>query len=153
VTGNTRNYLDGKIQEKSETKLIMMSLSMLNQLTGEQKELLLMLKIKDNVAHAGLSPQLVQLKVLILLQERPMLYNHSQNNNLSLATNFLIVDVMEDQWILHLCGLKATHSCSRRLILTLQERLKKMENALTKNQRERAQLKIIKMSNQRIKTN
>jgi hypothetical protein len=28
-----------------------------------------------------------------------------------------------------------------------------MENALTKNQRERAQLKIIKMSNQRIKTN
>merc|ERR1711981_292420 len=69
VSGNTREFLDGKILEERETKLNMMRLTLLLLSTGERKELLPPSKIKEIVVHAGLSLPLVLLKVLTSWQE------------------------------------------------------------------------------------
>jgi len=55
----------------------------LTQLTGELKELLIQLKTKDNVDHAGLSQPLLPLKENTLLR--------LENSFLSLNNNLLIV--------------------------------------------------------------
>ena len=75
----------------------MMIQTSLTQLTGELKELLIQLKTKDNVDHAGLSQPLEQLKELNSLP--PENLHLTLNNNSLIAHHHSETKVaMEDSW-------------------------------------------------------
>jgi hypothetical protein len=80
-----KKWTDSKCQHLSKNKSqhILMIQTSLTQLTGELKELLIQLKTKDNVDHAGLSQPLLPLKENTLLR--------LENSFLSLNNNLLIV--------------------------------------------------------------
>jgi hypothetical protein len=86
-------------------------------LTGLQVVLLLPLRIKANVVHAGLSLQLALLKVLTKLHLDP--FYLSQNSNLSIALR-PAKDAMEAGNHVPLFTTKATTLTANQAILTLQ---------------------------------
>lgn len=67
-------------------------------MTGELKELLTQLKIKDNADHVGHSLQSLRLRVVILFDQE--IFRVFLNNNLLIVTQFVMVAMEDGQMLL-----------------------------------------------------